>query len=90
MNPSEEEVRRVSNTVWDGTGRVTWPVFAARLAALLADRCDPESGYRETFRVFSKDKRWGLRTGLVLLFMYFAQWLYSYGGDQVRLVSSLS
>ena len=34
--------------------------------------------------------RWGLRTGLVLLLMYFAQWLYSYGGDQVRLVSSLS
>ena len=81
----------MSNQVWDGSGRVSWPVFAGRLGDMLADKAgDQELGYRETFRVFSKDKRWGLRAGLVLLFMYFSQWLYSYGGDQVRLVSGLS
>ena len=49
-------MRRVSNQVWDGTGKVSWPVFAGRLGSMLADKSgDPESGYRETFRVFSKN-----------------------------------
>ena len=48
-------MRRVSNQVWDGTGKVSWSVFAGRLGDLLADKTgDPEAGYRETFRVFSK------------------------------------
>ena len=49
-------MRQLSNQVWDGTGKVCWPVFAGRLGDLLAEKAggDPESGYRETFRVFSK------------------------------------
>lgn len=48
-------MRQVSNQVWDGTGKVSWPAFAGRLGEMLADKSgDPESGYRETFRVFSK------------------------------------
>ena len=58
LNPSEEEVRRLSNQVWDGSGKVSWPLFAGRLGDLLAEKAggDPESGYRETFRVFSKNE----------------------------------
>ena len=49
-------MRRVSNQVWDGTGKVCWPVFAGRLGDMLADKAgDKEAGYRETFRVFSKN-----------------------------------
>ena len=49
-------MRRVSNQVWDGTGKVSWPVFAGRLGDILADKAgDLEAGYRETFRVFSKN-----------------------------------
>ena len=45
----------MSNQVWDGTGKVSWPAFAGRLGSMLTDKAgDLESGYRETFRVFSK------------------------------------
>ena len=47
----------MSNQVWDGSGRVSWPVFAGRLGDMLADKAgDQELGYRETFRVFSKNE----------------------------------
>ena len=45
----------MSNQVWDGTGKVSWPAFAGRLGDMLTDKTgDLESGYRESFRVFSK------------------------------------
>ena len=56
LNPSEEEMRRVCNKIWDGSGKVTWSVFAGALADMLAETAGVEEDmYRETFRVFSKN-----------------------------------
>ena len=55
QNPTESEVRDLMNKVDDGTGYLAFDDFNLVMTDKIRE-IDPETLYKDTFRVFSKDE----------------------------------
>ena len=55
QNPTESEVQDMINKIDDGSASLTFPDFCL-LIAEKAKELDPETHFKDTFRVFSKDE----------------------------------
>ena len=55
VNPTEVEVHDIINRLDDGTGALTFDDFC-KIMLEKNQEIDPESDYKESFRVFSKDE----------------------------------
>ena len=55
INPTDVEVHDIINKIDDGTGVLTFEVFHTVMLEKVAEN-DPETNYKESFRVFSKDE----------------------------------
>jgi hypothetical protein len=55
QNPTESEVQDMINKIYDGSASLTFPDFCL-LIGEKAKELDPETHFKDTFRVFSKDE----------------------------------
>ena len=55
QNPTESEVQDMINKIDDGSASLTFPDFRL-LVGEKAKELDPETHFKDTFRVFSKDE----------------------------------
>ena len=55
QNPTESEVQDMINKIYDGSASLAFPHFCL-LIAEKAKELDPETHFKDTFRVFSKDE----------------------------------
>ena len=57
INPTDVEVQDMINKIDDGSGVLTFEMFCiVMLDVEKAEEHDPETGYKESFRVFGKDE----------------------------------
>ena len=55
INPTDVEVHDIINKIDDGSGVITFEIFCIVMLEKVNEN-DPETNYKESFRVFSKDE----------------------------------